>query len=88
MNNNTKKRISRLKREKYQMLELVRLAIAKEDLNVEYLSRPPYQQNDYLGWITSAEKMKTKLKRLNQMIEELKLGDKYMNIDYKPKNLY
>ena len=69
------------------MPEFIRLAIEKEDLEDEYLSRPPYQQNDYVGWITRAKKNETKLRRLKQMIGELKLGNKYMNMDYNPKNL-
>ncbi|MBM3179962.1 MAG: YdeI/OmpD-associated family protein [Chloroflexi bacterium] len=35
-----------------------------------YLARPPYQQNDYIGWITCAKLETTKHKRLNQMLNE------------------
>lgn len=50
-----------------------------------YLARPPYQQNDYVGWIVRAKKDETKQKRLNQMIDELKKGDKYMKMDYRAR---
>jgi uncharacterized protein YdeI (YjbR/CyaY-like superfamily) len=50
-----------------------------------YRSRPPYQQNDYIGWITRAKRQETKEKRLAQMLRELESGDKYMNMDYRPK---
>jgi len=51
-----------------------------------YLSRPEYQQNDYIGWISLAKRMKTQSKRLNQMLNELEAGDKYMNMVYIPKH--
>jgi uncharacterized protein YdeI (YjbR/CyaY-like superfamily) len=42
------------------------------------VTRPPYQQNDYIGWITLAKLESTKQKRLNQMLDELKKGGVYM----------
>ena len=36
-----------------------------------YRARPPYQQNDYIGWISRAKKDETKQKRLAQMLENL-----------------
>jgi uncharacterized protein YdeI (YjbR/CyaY-like superfamily) len=50
-----------------------------------YLSRPPYQQNDYIGWITRAKLEATKQKRLNQMLDELKKGNVYMKMEWNPK---
>ena len=48
-----------------------------------YRARPPYQQNDYIGWIERAKLPETKTKRLAQMLEELGKGDKYMKMAYK-----
>ena len=50
-----------------------------------YLTRPPYQQNDYIGWINSAKRPETQQKRLAQMLEELKSGDRYMKMVWRPK---
>lgn len=50
-----------------------------------YLMRPPYQQNDYLGWIARAKLEATKTKRLNQMLDELEGGRLYMNMKWKPR---
>lgn len=64
------------------MPELVREALEKEGLMSRFLKRPAYQQNDYLGWINRAVKDETKLKRLNQMIDELIDGGLYMKMHY------
>ncbi|WP_148229283.1 YdeI/OmpD-associated family protein [Oceanithermus profundus] len=50
-----------------------------------YRSRPPYQQNDYIGWITRAKRTETREKRFAQMLEELEQGDKYMKMACRPK---
>jgi uncharacterized protein YdeI (YjbR/CyaY-like superfamily) len=68
------------------MPDFVRQALLKNKIMDAYLARPPYQQNDYVGWINHAVKDETKQKRLNQMIDELKKGDVYMKMAYKPKN--
>jgi uncharacterized protein YdeI (YjbR/CyaY-like superfamily) len=52
-----------------------------------YLNRLPYQQNDYIGWITRAKLKETKEKRLAQMLDKLKNGDSYMGMAYKAKPL-
>ena len=38
-----------------------------------------------MGWIIRAVQDQTRQKRLNQMIDELKKGDVYMKMVYKPK---
>jgi len=76
---------SKLKRPVFPMPEDVRIALTENILFGAYEKRPPYQQNDYIGWITRAKRNETRLKRLNQMLEELKSGDKYMGMDYKAK---
>jgi uncharacterized protein YdeI (YjbR/CyaY-like superfamily) len=47
-----------------------------------YRERPGYQQNDYIGWIIGAKQEETRERRLRQMIEELKLGDRFMNMTH------
>ena len=76
---------SRLKRPRYEMPEFVRNALLERRLMEAYRSRPPYQQNDYIGWITRAKRQETKEKRLAQMLDELERGDKYMKMDYRPR---
>ena len=66
-----------LKRPQYEMPDFVREALVELDLMDAYRQRPPYQQNDYIGWITRAKREETKQKRLNQMLEELKKGNVY-----------
>jgi len=48
-----------------------------------YRARPPYQQNDYLGWIARAKRPGTRQKRIEQMLEELAAGDRYMKMVYR-----
>ena len=50
-----------------------------------YLSRPAYQQNDYIGWITRAKRAATRDKRLNQMLDELEHGGVYMRMKWRPR---
>ena len=76
---------SKLKRPIYEMPENVRRRLEENDLMEVFKNRPPYQQNDYIWWITTAKKQETKEKRLSQMIGELKRGDLYMNMKYKPR---
>ena len=45
--------------------------------------RPPYQRNDYLGWINRAKKMETKLRRLEQMLDELHDGGRYVKMEWR-----
>ena len=56
----------------------------KENLFEAYESRPPYQQNDYVGWISFAKRPETQAARLTQMLDELRRGDRYMKVPYKP----
>jgi hypothetical protein len=63
----------------------IRLALNLHKLMSAYRERPPYQQNDYVGWITRAKRDVTKEKRLAQMLAELDRGNRYMNMPYRPK---
>jgi uncharacterized protein YdeI (YjbR/CyaY-like superfamily) len=74
-----------LKRPVYEMPADIRAALEQAGLMPAYHARPPYQQNDYVGWITRAKTEPTRLKRLNQMLEELKGGTKYMNMTWRLK---
>jgi uncharacterized protein YdeI (YjbR/CyaY-like superfamily) len=58
----------------------VRDALKKRSLVKAYAARPPYQQNDYLGWIGRAQRPETRQRRLAQMLDELEAGDRYMNM--------
>ena len=67
------------------MPDYVREALDWSGLMDAYHSRPPYQQNDYIGWITRARLEVTRKKRLDQMLEELKGGKYYMNMEWTKK---
>ena len=67
------------------MPSFVRSALVKHKLMAAYRERPPYQQNDYLGWITRAKLEPTRQRRLAQMLDELAKGDRYMKMAYRPK---
>ncbi|HEV2502147.1 MAG TPA: YdeI/OmpD-associated family protein [Mesorhizobium sp.] len=58
----------------------VRAALDQNRLAAAYAARPDYQKNDYLGWIARAKREQTRMKRLNQMLDELKTGGAYMNM--------
>lgn len=62
------------------MPSFVKVALEDNSLMQDYLKRPAYQQNDYLGWINQAKQEITKQKRLNQMLAELKQGGVYMKM--------
>jgi uncharacterized protein YdeI (YjbR/CyaY-like superfamily) len=69
-----------LTREVHPMPEFVGAALSERGLTEAYVARPPYQQNDYVGWINRAKRQETKQKRLDQMLEELEGGELYMNM--------
>ncbi len=73
------------KRARHPMPGFVREALERHGLMEAYHSRPPYQRNDYLGWILQARRDETKEKRLAQMIDELTRGDAYMKMTYRPR---
>jgi uncharacterized protein YdeI (YjbR/CyaY-like superfamily) len=74
-----------LRRERYPMPDFMREALAAKNLTAAYDARPPYQRNDYIGWITRAKLPATQQKRLEQMLEELANGNVYMKMAYRPK---
>jgi uncharacterized protein YdeI (YjbR/CyaY-like superfamily) len=77
--------LSSLSRPIHPMPDFVKTSLVERGLLGAYRSRPPYQQNDYIGWINRAKQFETKQKRLNQMLDELEQGDLYMKMDYRPR---
>lgn len=77
---------SRLTRPRNPMPAFIRRALVQRQLTRAYRSRPAYQQNDYIGWITRARLTATRDKRLAQMLDELARGDKYMKMAWRPKS--
>ncbi|EUJ27397.1 hypothetical protein MFLO_13048 [Listeria floridensis FSL S10-1187] len=76
---------SKLHRSVYPLPDDILAELSKRNLLEAYKARPDYQKNDYIGWISRAKRMETREKRLNQMLAELASGDKYMNMEYRPK---
>lgn len=72
-------------RPRHPMPEDVKNSLESRGLMLAYLSRPAYQQNDYLGWISYAKRAETRQKRIDQMLAELEKGDVYMNMTWRPK---
>jgi len=66
------------------MPDFMRAALTERGLMDAYHSRPAYQQNDYIGWITRAKQEATKQKRLKQMLDELEKGGVYMQTKCAP----
>jgi len=79
--------MSPLRRTRLEMPGFVHQALVQEGLLEAYQSRPPYQQNDYIAWITMAKQEQTRQKRLRQMLDELRQGDVYMNMSYRPRGV-
>jgi uncharacterized protein YdeI (YjbR/CyaY-like superfamily) len=66
------------------MTAAIRNALNLSGLMSEFHFRPPYQQNDYIGWISRAKQIETRDKRLRQMLHELEVGGIYMNMKHSP----
>ncbi len=79
------KKAAAARREIHPMPDYVMKALEHENLFEAYESRPPYQQNDYIGWITGAKRDDTRAARLAQMLDELRNDDRYMKMAYKPR---
>lgn len=59
-------------------------AIKDHGVKDDYMARPAYQRNDYLGWIAHSKKEEAKKKRLNKMLQELKVGGVYIKMEHPP----
>lgn len=73
---------SRRTRPRHPMPEFILHALTEHGVLQDYQTRPAYQQNDYIGWITRARRPATREKRLQQMLDELARGGVYMNMDH------
>ena len=73
---------SRMKRDIHEMPKDVRDALTSAKVMDSYRSRPAYQQNDYVGWITRAKLPATRQKRIQQMLDELESGGVYMKMSW------
>lgn len=60
--------------------------LVERGVEAAYAARPPYQRNDYLGWIARAKREETRSKRIEQMLSELEAGDAYMKMAYSGPN--
>ncbi len=69
-------------RQRRPMPDYVREALEAASLMDAYLARPPYQRNDYLGWITRPKREATRRAHLTQMLDELARGDVYMKMPW------
>ena len=76
---------SRMSRPVHDIPDFVTAALDESGLWEHYRARPPYQQNDYMRWITGGRREETRQRRLSQMLEELKSGDVYMRMKYNRK---
>jgi len=72
-------------RQIHQIPDYVTAALDENDLWERYRARPPYQRNDYIGWIVRGKREETRKKRLQQMLDELRGGDAYMGMSYNAK---
>lgn len=71
------------RRPRWPMPDYVEEALVDSGLMETYRKRPPYQQNDYIGWITRAKRPETRTKRIQQMLDELRAGDVYMKMAWR-----
>lgn len=69
-------------RERHEVPAWVQAAIDGAGLAEAYASRPPYQRNDYIGWIVRPKQEKTRRAHLDQMLDELRRGDVYMKMPW------
>ncbi len=67
------------------MPEYVEEALLASGLMEAYQQRPPYQRNDYIGWIIHAKRPETRAKRIQQMLDELRAGNVYMKMAWRGK---
>lgn len=71
-------------RPRYSMPADVADALASAGVRGEYDKRPPYQRNDYVGWIERAKTADTRSRRIGQMLDELVQGGVYMAMPHAP----
>lgn len=62
----------------------VAAALLAADAQADYDTRPAYQRNDYLAWITRAKTAPTRTRRITRMLDELTRGGVYMGMSHAP----
>lgn len=72
------------RRPRYAMPAFMEQALIDFGLMEAYRGRPPYQQNDYVWWVSSPKRQETQARRLAQMLDELSEGRRYMNMAWTP----
>jgi hypothetical protein len=83
--NNQDMNAGKMSRKVYDIPDYISAALDESGLWERYRARPPYQRNDYIGWITRGKREETRQKRLAQILEELQLGGAYMGMAYNKK---
>jgi len=66
------------------MPNAIRDVLEAAGLMAAYRARPPYQRNDYLGWIAAAKRDATLARRERQMLDDLADGHRYMGMPWRP----
>lgn len=74
------------KRYRHPMPDFVARALKANKLATAFHARPPFQRNEYLGWVMGGKRQATIEKRLAQMLDELRRGDTYMKMPWNPKS--
>lgn len=67
------------------MPQFLREALLGSGRMAAFQSRPAYQRNDYIGWITRAKLPQTQRRRLQQVLDELGRGDVIMQMRWNPR---
>ena len=75
---------ARPRRPRHAMPAFVRDALDAARLTAAYGRRPPYQRNDCVGWIAGAKLEGTRQRRLAQVLDEPRQGDRYMRMAWRP----
>lgn len=73
-----------LMRSLQEMPEDIARLLNERGLREDYDARPAYQRNDYLAWIGRAKRPETRMKRIDQMLNELEVGGVYMKMRHAP----
>lgn len=74
-----------LRRDPNPMPDDIADRLRAEGLAEAYQARPPYQRNDYLGWIARAKRAETREKRIRQMLDELAGRRLYMKMVWRER---
>ncbi len=72
-----------LRRSRNPMPDDIAARLDAAGLRAAFDARPPYQRNDYLGWIARAKRAETRETRVVQMLDELAGGTRYMKMRWR-----